>query len=494
MHKNIWQILIILSILFSLSCTRGVPDFNLNVERFTLSNGLTALLVKRPGPPIFSAVVRIKVGNIEEPPGATGLAHFFEHMAFKGTEKIGTVDYEKENEILTKLHQVGSEIVKRQKEGATDELLRPLRADLYRLQREHVQWVNPGEFSRIYHRNGGSDLNATTSNDYTNYFVSLPSSKLELWAYMESERIKNPVFREFYKERDVVAEERRSRYEDNPDGKLYETFMKLAFDESPYKNNVIGWPEDIQNYTVDVAKDFREKHYIPSRMVVALVGNFDVYLAKKYLRDYFGSIPEKDDQSDEINKEKLTKYPRIKALHGDYEARFYMGFHRPAHPHKDDEVFDVIQSLLCEGRTSRLFQALVKDKKVASSVDCYASLPGSRLDGLFSFYAVPLKPHSNKNVQSEIIKELKRLKEKEVSISEFKKIQKKLETELIWALKSNMGLAKTLTYFEHLTGDWHYLFEFQKRIARITPDDIQRVAKKHFIPKKQVTALMEKQD
>src|SRR3990167_2324609 len=292
---------ILLFLVFFVVLPAHANDLEKQVRRVKLENGLTALLIHRSGAPVFSAYVRVKVGNIEEPPGSSGLAHFFEHMAFKGTPEIGVRDYKTEEKILQEMHAVGTELAGRRRGGESEEEVKPLVEKLHALDTEHQKLLVQNEFVRIYQRNGGDDVNAATSNDFTNYYVSLPSNKMELWAHLESERLLHPVFREFFKERDVVAEERRMRYDTDPDGKLYEAFLAAAFDKSPsgaspYGRNVIGFPDDIRNYTFEAAMAFRQKYYIPSRMVVAMAGNFDMDEAERLVKEYFGRLPKKEDE------------------------------------------------------------------------------------------------------------------------------------------------------------------------------------------------------
>ncbi|MBI4412023.1 MAG: insulinase family protein [Deltaproteobacteria bacterium] len=486
------------TILFFLIFLIALPvyanDLEKQVREVKLDNGLTALLIKREGAPIFSAYVRVKVGNIEEPEGSSGLAHFFEHMAFKGTPEIGVRDYPREEKLLKEMHAVGGDLAARRRKGESEEALKSLVDKLHVLEEEHQKLLVQNEFVQIYQRNGGNDVNATTSNDFTSYYVSLPANKMELWAHLESERLLHPVLREFYKERDVVAEERRMRYDNDPDGRLYEAFLSTAFDTSPYGRNVIGIPDDIRNYTFAAAMAFREKYYIPSRMVVTVAGNFDFREAESLVRKYFGRLPKKEDQPLVFSPWKPDgRYPREKSIGGKNEPRFYIGFHRPAFPHPDDEVFDVIETLLCEGRTSRLFSLLVSEKKLASRVDCYATLPGARLDSVFAFYAVPLKPGDMPLIQQEILGRLDLLKNEPVNAGELEKIKNQIDADLIWSLKENMGLASMLGYFQSLTGDWRYIYRLRTRIHEITPADVQRVAKTYFVPGRRVTVFLEKE-
>lgn len=463
------------------------------VHKFVLDNGLTCILVRRDTAPIFSAFIRVKVGSIEESPGNTGLAHFFEHMAFKGTPEIGVSNFKAEEALLVQIHALGSEIAKKRKNGEGESVLAPLEAELKKLEGEEEKLLIKNEFVDIYQRNGGVDTNASTMTDYTTYYVSLPSNRLELWAYMESERLLNPVMRQFYSERDVVAEERRMRIDNSPEGRLYEAFLSHAFDQNPYRNPVVGWPQDIQSLNYEVAKKFYETYYIPSRMVVSVVGDLDIKETERIIKKYFGRLPKKEDNADRFPSFELQGYPRQFTITGDDEPRFYIGFHRPAYPHPDEEIFDVLEGILCEGRTSRLYRLLVHDKKIASEIGCSSSTPGNRLDSIFSIYAKPLASSSNKQVYQDILALLEKLKIEKVSFDELEKIKNQVYSDLLWSLKENMGLASLLTFFESLTGDWRYIFLVQEKIDKVTPDDIQRIIKTYFVPKRRVSVFLEKE-
>lgn len=468
-------------------------DLRDRVKRIVLDNGLTVLLLNRKGAPVFSAQIKVRVGNIEEEAGAHGLAHFFEHMAFKGTDKIGTCDYEKERKLLEAIFKIGTRIVQMRKAGKDPSEYADLVKKRDQLRAQQDKYVVKNEFTKIYQRVGGIDLNATTSNDFTTYYISLPANMMELWAYMESERLRKPVLREFFTEVDVVAEERRMRLDNTPQGQLYEAYLGKAFDKSPYRIAVIGPAADIQNYTPGVARAFYEKYYIPSRMVVAVVGHFDLKEAERILRRYFGRLTARADPGDAFGGENFdpATFPRETTVTGPERPRFYLGYHRPAHPHPDDIVFDVIQNLLCEGRTSRLYKKLVLEEKSAAYVACYVSVPGARLDSLFTFFAMPLEGHTNRDLKDKIKKELTRLADKGPTDKELQKIKNNIDAELIYSLESNAELAAQLAFYESLTGNWEYLYELQDRIHKMTIADVRRVAAKYFVPEREVAAYYE---
>lgn len=491
-----YRFLIGVLLFFTISCESHKDSLDLRnrVKKVVLDNGMTFLLLKREGAPVFSAEIKVRVGNIEEDPGSYGLAHFFEHMAFKGTDKIGSKDFTKEGPILDQIFALGTKIVEMKKQGLDPPLYEDLLAKRKALEKQQNEFIDKNEFTRIYQKNGGLNLNATTSNDYTTFYVSLPVSKLELWAYMESSRLMNPVMREFFTEVNVVAEERRMRIDNSPQGKLYAAFVDKAFDNSPYKILVIGPAQDIQNYTPAEARAFYEKYYIPSRMVVALVGNFNVNEAEKTVRKYFSKLPAKTNEEKTFKPEVFDKgsFPREVTVTGPEEPRFYLAYHRPTHPDPDDVVFDVLQNILCQGRTSRLYKKLVLETKKVSSVTCYGSVPGGRLDSLFTFYTVPLEGHASKVIKEDIKNELKKLIEEGPSENELQIVKNNLDASFIYPLQSNSGLASQLAFYEILTGDWKYIYHLQDRVHAINAEDVKRVAKKYFVEEREVSAYMEK--
>lgn len=491
------SVCLLLSVCFVVSCECQKQSYSLDlrnrIKHITLKNGLKVLLLKRVGAPVFTAQIKVKVGNIEEEAGYYGLAHFFEHLAFKGTETIGTKNYVKEKQILDEIFKIGTQIVELKKKGESDKQVSELLKKRKALEAEHKKQVVDNEFMSVYQRNGAVDLNATTSNDFTTYYVSLPANKLELWAYLESSRFKRPVMRDFFTEVNVVAEERRSRIENSPVGRLYEAYADLAFDKSPYKIMVIGPADNIQNYVPKVARSFYERFYVPSRIVIAIVGNIDFEETERVIRKYFEDIPQGKDSSETFRKEKfdVKTFPRERIITGPEKPRFYLGYHRPAHPHPDDIVLDVVKDIMCSGRTSRLFKKLVLETKKASFVGCYASVPGMRLDGLFTFYALPHVGYSNKDLKNEIKAEIDLLAKEGPTQHELQKVKNKIDADLIYSLQSNAGLASQLAFYESLAGNWEYIYELQETIHKITAEDVKRVIKAYFNKDKEVTVYFE---
>lgn len=463
------------------------------VVEHTLKNGMKFLFVERHDAPIFTGQITFRVGAVDEEAGRTGLAHMFEHMAFKGTRTIGTRDYAKEKPILDALDRAAHAIVDERAKGpaANLERIAALQKEMQSLQQQESKLIVPEAFTDIYTENGGEDLNAQTSNDTTTYFVSLPSNRLELWALMESQRIAQPVMREFYKERAVVAEERRRSTENDPGGKLYEQFIAAAFVAHPYHHPAIGWMSDIQSLTADEARAFHRRYYVPSNAVAAVVGDINIPSAIKLVDKYFGALPAAPPPPPIVTVEPPQDGERRVDVVADAEPQLLLGYHKPNAPSQDDIVFDVIDSIMASGRTSRLYTALVKQQQLAADVGTFGA-PGDRYPNLWCVYAAPIAPHTTAELEKAIYAEIDRLKNEPVSEQELQKVKNQIDADYIRSLDSNGGLASRLTSMQAVIGDWHYLTKRRDAIAKVTPADIQRVAKKYLVPANLTVATLVK--
>ena len=283
----------IVLVLAALAAAQDLASFEKRTTVKKLDNGLTVVICERPEAPVFSFFTHVDAGSVQDPLGQTGLAHMFEHMAFKGTDKIGTKDYAAEKVALEKVEQAyAAYIAERDKPVGRDEKkLKDLEKAWKDAVAEADKYVKPNEFPQIVEINGGEDLNANTSDDETNYFYSFPENRLELWAYLESERFLHPVMREFYKERNVVIEERRMRVDSNPIGRLLEQFTTAAFQAHEYHRPTIGWMSDLNSFSATDAKKFFDEYYIPSNMVVTVVGDVKASETMPIIEKYFGRIP-----------------------------------------------------------------------------------------------------------------------------------------------------------------------------------------------------------
>lgn len=478
--KILFKLTVVLAISISAatSFAEGLAD---RVQEHTLKNGMKLLMVERHNSPTVAAWIRFKVGSVDERSDERGLAHLLEHMLFKGTKTLGTRDYAAEKPVLDRIEETArklmAERIKREK--GDPKLIGELSAELARLEKEAEKYVVKDEFADIYSRNGGAGYNAFTSKDGTTYLINLPANKLELWAAIESDRMQNAVLREFYTERSVVMEERRRSYDAQPEGKLWETFIANAFNAHPNGQPTIGWMSDIENLTRTKAENFLQKYYAPNNAIIALVGDIDPQKSVALVEKYFGDIPPGTPVPPVPVEEPQQAGEKRTEVIGDAEAELLIGFHKPTLPHADDYVFDVIDMLLTDGRTSRLYKKLVLEKKLATSVSSFGG-PGSRYANLFILSATPRAPHTVAEVEEAIYEELERLKKEPMTEKELQQILNQLEFEESRQMASNGGLARNLTEYEAVAGSWRYLIEHRQKVAQITAADVIRVAKQYF--------------
>ncbi len=396
--------------------------------------------------------------------------------------------------MLQQIEQVGERLDRLRRDDEADpEDVRRLEAELDKLQQRHKTFVVKDEFSRIYSENGGVGYNAFTSKDLTTYTISLPANKLELWAAIESDRLQNAVLREFYTEREVVREERRRSYDSNPRGMLYERLLATAFTVHPYRNPIIGWDSDIASLSLDETRRFFHKYYAPANMVIALVGDIDPTSAEQLVRRYFGGVPSGSPVPPVIAEEPKQRAEKRVRIYFDAEEQLAIAYHKPTLPHRDDYVFDMIDQILSQGRTSRLYRSLVVEKQLAASVGTYMA-PGSREPNLFVVSATPRHPHTAAEVEKAIEKELQRLASDPVSEEELEKARVQLRTAQLRRLKSNSTLARMLTYYQVVAEDWRYMVEYDRNIATVTAEEIMAVARRYFTAENRTVAVIGRKD
>jgi predicted Zn-dependent peptidase len=470
-------------VLFFCCCPPGYPfSLGSRVHEFTLDNGLKVLLMERHQSPTVSLYLRFKVGSVDEESGSTGVAHLLEHMLFKGTTTLGTTNYPEEKKILEQIDRVGEMLDTEQHRtgAAPSKRSSELKHEIARLQKEHKKFVVKDEIDSIYSRNGAVGFNASTGNDITTYEVSLPSNRIELWARIESDRLSNPVFREFYSERDVVMEEFRQSYESNPERTFMSNFLTAAFVAHPYRNPIIGWKTDVANLSKKEMVSFFQSHYVPNNAVLAIVGDIDINETLNIVKKYFAPIPARPLPVHNITVEPEQMGERQIEVLLDAEPRVFIGFHKPTILSFEDYVFDIIDALLSSGRTSRFYKSLIVEKKLATSVSSGNGFPGARYPNLFVIEALPRKPHSGKEVTDAIYQEIERLKREPVAAKELQKIKNQLQADFIRGLKNNDGLASQLSYYQIICNNWRYLEQHMAMIDKITPRDVQRIAAQYL--------------
>jgi len=421
------------------------------------------------------------------------LAHMFEHMAFKGSKRIGTRNYAKEVPLLKKIAEIGEALSAEQQKANPDaEKIAEFKKQIQQLTQQEYQYMIKNEVWKLLSVNGAEDLNAFTTKDVTAYHASMPIQVFPVWADVFSEMVFHPVLREFYQERDVVLEERRLRYDNSPYGYLFENLVQTAFPEGPYHSSPIGFPQDLVGLTMQDAEAFHRRHYVPQNIVGVLVGDITVERAREVLEKTFGRVPATDQMPKAIQGKNFGFGGEArKTITFPSEPYLVIAFHKPAAPSKVDYVFDLINGIACEGRTGKMNLKLVKELKMASSVSCSNGFPGSRLDNLFVIYASPIKGHSLEKLEKAVLDELDLLTRK-VEMSDLKRVKDQIVYDFFWGLEDNMELAEQLAQAQTVVGDWRYVVTFQKKIESIGAEEVMQTAKKYFQPENRVVLYLKR--
>lgn len=449
-----------------------------NVTEFRLDNGLKFIVLERHQAPVVSFLTYADVGGANEPDGQTGVAHFLEHLAFKGTTRIGTADYRAEKPLLDRLDRLYDRL-----RAASDP------ADIENLQQAIAtatetsqQLVKPNELGQIVEQAGGVGLNAATSADATTYTYSFPSNKLELWMSLESERFIDPVFREFETEKAVILEERRQRTDNSPVGQLVEVFLDKAFTAHPYRRPVIGYDRDVRNLTRQNVRDFFDTYYVPSNLTIAIVGDVNPSEVQRLAQLYFGRFPTADKPDSTVTSEPPQQTPQEVSLTLPSQPIYLEGYHCPSIRDRDAVVYEILSSLLSNGRTSRLYSSLVETQKVALTAQGFFGFPGDKYPTLMAFYGITAPGHTNDDLAAALRAEIDRFKTELVAPEDLDRVKTQIRASVLRSLDSNSGMARLLSEYEVKTGNWQNLFAALDAISAVTPEDIQRVARTTFRP------------
>ncbi|OGF59294.1 MAG: hypothetical protein A2Y62_15210 [Candidatus Fischerbacteria bacterium RBG_13_37_8] len=486
---------VLLAIFIAVPLVSGT-NFSEKTKEFTLDNGLKFFVYERHQIPTFAGMLMVKVGSVDERKGETGMAHFFEHMAFKGTTVIGTRNYEKEKPLLDEMDKIGDKLAGEYLKGTHADInaVQLYREQLVKLQEEALQYVIKDEIDKIYAENGGEFLNAGTGNDTTTYFVMLPSNRLELWFLIESERFKNPVLREFYSERDVIAEERRM-YEDNdPEGYLSEEFYNIAFLVHPYRHSVVGYMEDIQSYTKEKAVNFYKTFYTPNNMMAAIIGDVSFDEVKELAEKYFSDMPTGSEPPHPVFIEPVQKGERKVKVKFDAEPSILIGYHMPPYTERDNIVMEAIGIVLAAGNSSRLVRDLVTNKKLAISISANENDPGARYESLFTISGLPRFPNTPEDLEEAVNMHLEKLKTEPVPKKELMKIINQAEASLYRGMTSNIYLGWRILRGALLFNDIDAEFKRVELMKTITPEEIMAVANKIFVESNRTVGILVKKE
>lgn len=483
---------LLLALAAATAAAQSLADFQKTVTEFKLANGMQFIVVERREVPIVAFHLYMDVGGVDENVGQTGVAHLFEHLAFKGTSTIGTKSYAQEKKALEALDRayLALEAERAKGDRADPARLKQLEEAFRKAQEAADKLVVTDEFSQIIDRAGGVGLNAGTSFDSTDYFFSLPSNKLELWFALESSRFLDPVIRDYYKERDVVMEERRMRTESQPFGKLIEEFLAIAYKAHPYQRPVVGHRSDISRLRRSEAEEFFRKYYVASAMTSVIVGDVDAREVRRLAEAYFGRLPKRPRPDPPRTEEPPQEGERRVAVEAQSQPYILTGYHRPGVKHPDRATLDVISDILGGGRTSWLYKSLVKEKKIAVAAQAITGFPGYKYPGLFIFFAVPSAGHTAEEVEKAMDEQIERIKKEKVSTELLEQVKRRARAAVLRELRSNSGLASALAQNHVLLGDWRYLFRDLDLIEKVTADDVHKAANQYFQRKNRTVGVI----
>ncbi len=465
---------------------QGIVDkLMTDVHTTKLSNGLQVIIYPRKEAPVFSAVISVKVGGVDELPGKTGISHMLEHMAFKGSKTLGTKDFPKEATLLRKLEDL---VAKQEDPAANQEQLAEEIKQVNLSLKE--TWDPENSLDQIYSKLGGVGMNATTSADSTNYFISMPSNALESWCRIESDRLSEPVWRQFYSERDVVLEERRLRYVDDPSGTLYIKMLANAYELHPYRRPTIGYEEDLNRLTASDIDEFYRKYYHADNIMITLVGDLEVDATVEMLEKYFSSLPSKSVPERTKLVEPMLNGKKEYTVQFNAEPRLLFAYHKPNYPHPDDLALNLWLEAMLGSSVAPIYKDLVIDRSLASSLS-YFEGPGSAFPNLYMLFAQPIAPTTNEELESELLNLIAEKLVTGVSEKDISLVRKKLKADLIFGLRSNMTLALGLSHSQHVYNDWKHYFTWLAKIDQLNVETINQVARKYLVPKNLIVGKLE---
>jgi len=467
-----------------------------DVQSFTLDNGMLFLVVERHTTPQVSCRVAVRAGSALEEAGKTGIAHMLEHMMFKGTKNYGTRDFEKDKQLQERIEKAYQGVLREQKKRKPDESkIRENLEEMARLRKEVQEIYVPQAFSSQLGRNGAVGVNAFTSKDQTQYFLSVPSDMIEQWFSIVSEQLFEPSFREFYVEKEVVQREWAYRYVNNPSGAGWLGLSSSMYAAHPYGNPTIGWKSDIDLFSTTDALDFHRKYYNPSNAVAVLVGDITVENARRFAGIYFGRYTAGERAPEEVTKEPAQKGPRrvVRYLEGARTPLVFIGHHGPSMGTRDFYALDVMNMVLSHGQGARMTRDIVRK---GLAVSAWSYNPDNRYGGEFILGGTPNDPESLRTgdlgeeekrkayvkaceaLEKTLLEQVERLAREPVSQKELDRIKKLSHYDFLTRLTSNESLAGTLATLEVQVG-WEYLNTYLDEIASVTPEDILRVAAKY---------------
>jgi predicted Zn-dependent peptidase len=433
---------------------------------------------------VFSYFTVVDAGSADDQIGTTGLAHMMEHMAFKGTTVVGTSDWADEKPAMAAEDKAHAALLDEQRRGlkADSTKLGALMKAFKDTQTASGKYVVTNESTRLIEQAGGQGINAFTANDITAYYYSLPSNRLEFWAAMHAGAFEDPVFREFYKERDVVVEERRMRTESSPFGRLFQEFTNAAYTAHPYGFGTIGFPSDLRTFSREDGERFFREHYVARNMVIALVGDVQLDEAKRVAGKYFGSLSDAPAPPPVDTVEPEQKAERRVTLEETSQPMMLIGWHIPAASDPTYAAYKALADLLAGGDYARLNKVLVKEKKIATQVSAFTGYPGEKYAGLFAMVVVPASGQDPLEVEKQVYAVMDTIvSSRPFTTEELSGYQTRVKAQKIGAAGSNSSLAGELAQAEVIYGGWREFFREQERIQSLTPQQVMAAMKRSCI-------------
>ena len=459
---------------------------NLKVHKEVLPNGLTVLLHPNSQAPTVSCRLFYVTGSVHEVPGKSGLAHILEHELFKGTKKVGIQDSVADARFMA-IQDSLQALIRPAKLVGDTATVKKLTAEHDSVVNEHRKIFVKDELWSAYQAAGGTGLNAFTSDLMTAYIVTLPKNKIELFMWLESDRMQNAVLREFYSERDVVREERRMRYDDKPTGRFFETLNSMIYEAFPYRVPTIGWPSDIMNLTREMADEHYRKYYKPRNAILVLAGDLDTTATMQMVKKYFGNIPAGEAFPPlTIRDPEPAGEKRLTVSRPDAPNLFTLVFKTPEVGDRSLYALDIAEGVL-NGRSGRLYKRLVEKDKLAASVS--ASNSPNKYVSEFGV-SVNMRPDADPaKVEQAVWEELEKLKTETVSEREFQKVKNHAYAGLVRSLTDMENVATMLAYYE-MFGDYKIFLNWADELDKVSAADVQDVAKKTFVREKSVSGLL----
>jgi predicted Zn-dependent peptidase len=467
-------------------------DLQKKITAFTLPNGIRFVVVERHDAPTIAARTYIRAGSVNDPAGRAGLAHLFEHLVLVGTEGIGARDATAEKKALDALEDVRDRIDAERNKGArADEVkIASLGVELSRAAAQARTLGNPAELVETL-QGAGIQFTSSVSADATILEATVPSNRAELWFLTEAQRLSRPVFRNFYVERDQELETYRSRVDNAPGAVILNMLTETAFSAQPYRNRVFGWPSDLSALRMADAREFFNRNWVPGNIVVSLAGDLTGEEARRLADKYFGAIPARPLPAPVHTLDPEQKGPRVAVLENSPQALLAVGYKRPDEFDRDDVPLEIVRTILGAGHTGWLNQALLDEKRVATTVQVQSTYPGGLYPHLFVVVATAAPGHTAAEVEKEVTAVIVRLQSERVDPATLERARTLARGALIRRLVDNAGIAATLGRITGEFGDYHRLFSLLDDLGKVTADQVQTAALKYLTPARRTSVYAE---